>query len=108
MNIEFLRKAGLVTAAFLISAVFALPLSAQIKIPLPIGKPTPKPLPQTVKNPPANVGGNAGAGASRQEVNAFMADLRDFEMARLKAKTGVRGGKGVRLLKNMADQSARG
>ena len=106
MNIEFFRKAGLAAIAFLITTIFAISSFAQIKITLPIGKPTPKPTTQTIKNPPATLSG--GGGASRQEVNAFMADLRKFETERLKAKTGVRGGKGVRLLKNMADQSSRG
>ena len=110
MNSYSLKKMfaiGFVIAAFAISA------SAQISIKdLKIGgkKPEPNKPPTTTttgnKTPPSvNANTAGGSGATREEVNNFTKDLQQFTRERMKTVKG--GGKGVYLLKNMADQAAR-
>lgn len=96
-----------------ILVAFAISASAQITIKdIKIGgnKPDPNKPPTTTttgnKTPPvvnSNVAG--GSGATREEVNNFNRDLQQFVRERMKTVKG--GGKGVYLLKNMADQAAR-
>jgi tetratricopeptide (TPR) repeat protein len=101
---------GFITMAVAISA------AAQIKIgDIKIGGKKPDPTKPSTTSPP-NTNGNktpttnsivnstgGGSGASREEVNAFRNDLNQFVRERMKTVKG--GGKGVHLLKNMADQA---
>ena len=108
-NYTLKRIAGI---GFLMLA-FGISASAQISIKdLKIGgkKPEPNKPPTTSamgnKTPPS-VSSNvtAGSGATREEVNNFNRDLQQFVRERMKTVKG--GGKGIYLLKNMADQAAR-
>jgi|GEM_PF-1304561 len=120
MNNYRLRKT--VAVGFVLLA-FAITASAQISIKdIKIGgkKPDPKNPPPTNthvnKTPPPTTNGKitppstnmngGGAGATREEVNSFTRDLQQFARERMKTVKG--GGKGVYLLKNMADQAKRG
>ena len=116
-----LNKIG--TICFVLLA-FAITASAQIGIkdlkiggkkPDPNKPPTtnntgnktpPTPNTNTKVTPPATNVIGAGGGATREEVNSFNRDLQQFVRERMKTVKG--GGKGIYLLKNMADQAKRG
>lgn len=113
MRTNSLRK--MLTIAFMVAA-FAISASAQINIKeLKIGGKKPDPNKPATTSPPSTNGNKTpttnpivnttAGGATREEVNAFRNDLNQFVRERMKTVKG--GGKGVHLLKNMADQAKR-
>lgn len=113
MRNKSLRK--MLAVSFMIAAL-SITASAQINIgnvkiggkkPDPNKPPTTSPNNNGNKAPTTNpIGNTTGAGgASREEVNAFRNDLNQFVRERMKTVKG--GGKGVHILKNMADQAKR-
>lgn len=113
MKNNSLRK--MLAIGFMIGA-FAITASAQINIKeLKIGGKNPNPNKPPTTSPPSTNGNKTpttnpivnttGGGATREEVNAFRNDLNQFVRERMKTVKG--GGKGVNILKNMADQAKR-
>jgi hypothetical protein len=125
-----ISAACLVTAAFAVNAAGQVDLRIRVPVKPPINKnPLPKSPPATSPNenrtqpspngnrPPVSVGGGtvntgggtvstggagSGGGATREEINSFLNDLREF----IKSRGGGRAGtKGLHLLKNMAAQA---
>lgn len=107
-----------ITAIAFMIAAFAISASAQINIKeLKIGGKKPDPNKPTTTSPPSTNGNktpttntivnttSGGVGATREEVTAFRNDLNQFVRERMKTVKG--GGKGVHLLKNVADQGKR-
>jgi hypothetical protein len=105
-----------IIAISFVLATFVLSASAQIKIgdiKIGVRKPDPN-KPTTTSSPTTNVNktptGNpvantTGGGATREEVSAFRNEVNQFVRERMKTTKG--GGKGLHMLKNMADQAAR-